>query len=122
MQAPQSRIKCWSHAGRHPQQSWCQKCTRLCSKPLNSMGLLCRLGTATVETLLKDMGIHSMFWLHIKLQPTLRSSTRSRFRIMEYVSRNWLSSLVALPVIIFLISLSSGICSNSDGCLLPTSS
>lgn len=34
---------------------------------------------------------------------------------MEYVSRNWLSSLVALPVIIFLISLSSGICSNFWG-------
>ena len=73
---------------------------------------LCSWGTATVETLLKDMGMQTMVWLHIKLQPTLRSSTRSRFRIMEYVSRNWLSSLVALPVIIFLISLSSGICSN----------
>ena len=74
-----------------------------------------------METLLRDMGMHSKFWLHIKLQLTLRSSTRSRFRIMEYVSRNWLSSLVALPVIIFLISLSSGICSNYDGRLLPTS-
>mmetsp|Transcript_6210 Transcript_6210/g.21836 ORF Transcript_6210/g.21836 Transcript_6210/m.21836 type:complete len:282 (-) Transcript_6210:707-1552(-) len=32
------------------------------------------------------------------MSSTFRSSTRSRFRIMQYVSRNWLSSLVLLPV------------------------
>ena len=41
---------------------------------------------------------------------TLRSSTLSRFKIMEYVRRNWLSSLVALPVIILRTSPSSGTC------------
>ena len=72
-----------------------------------SKDLQSSLGTAAAETCSRTLACNQCS----ELQPTLRSSTRSRFRIMEYVSRNWLSSLVALPVIIFLISLSSGICS-----------
>ena len=59
---------------------------------------------------LRSTGQHSTAQHSTAQHSTLRSSTLSRFKIMEYVRRNWLSSLVALPVIILRTSPSSGTC------------